>query len=228
MKKETQGKVKKTAATAASAVAGAATGVFFGSAISAEAAENQEPIEAEIAEDQSIHTQNAARHTAHSPSPQQETEEIQVESVVVTEQTDDEIRPGDEDGNPNPMEETDPVEPLIGDPDPVVEPSLTEGNIEVLSYERIPTGEGGEMDVAVLDVNGTEVAVVDFDLDGVADTMACDFNQNGIIEDGESIDIQDQGISMFPFQDAAGFNPDLAQNQLPDYMNDADVDNYMA
>ena len=29
---------------------------------------------------------------------------------------------------------------------------------------------------------------------------------------------------MRPLADAAGFSPELAQNDLPDYVNDADVD----
>ena len=33
---------------------------------------------------------------------------------------------------------------------------------------------------------------------------------------------------MQPLQDAAGFDPLFAQNDLPDYVNDADVDSFMA
>lgn len=223
MKKETQGKVKKTAATAASAVAGAATGVFLGGAISAEAAEQQEQIEPKAAEEQPAHTQPVAHPATHASAPQPNVVEIHVDPVIVTGPVDGVIPPDDILVEPT----VDPtVDPLPPEPLPLVP-----DEIEVLSYERIPTMEGGEMDVAVLDVNGTEVAVVDFNLDGTADSMAADFNQNGVIDEGESMDILDQGISMTPFQEEAGFQPeypDLADNNLPDYMNDANVDNYMA
>ena len=88
--------------------------------------------------------------------------------------------------------------------------------------------DGSQMDIAVLNVNGNEVGVIDANLDGEADALVCDINQNGVIEDGEMEIVQGQGIAMQPLADAAGFNPQFAQNDLPDYVNDADVDTYMA
>ena len=109
--------------------------------------------------------------------------------------------------------------PVNSDPDP---------EVEVVSYDRVTNDDGSQMDVAVLNVNGNEVGVIDANLDGEADALVCDANQNGEIEDGEIENVQGQGISMQPFQDAAGFDPQFAQNDLPDYVNDADVDTYMA
>lgn len=108
------------------------------------------------------------------------------------------------------------------------EPEKPVDEIEVVSYDRVTNEDGSQMDVAVLNVNGNEVGVVDVNLDGEADVIICDANQNGVIEDGEMENIQEQGVAMQPFQDAAGFNPQYAQNDLPDYVNDADVDTYMA
>ena len=62
----------------------------------------------------------------------------------------------------------------------------------------------------------------------MADVIVADLNNNGQIDTGEVENVTGAGISMQPFQDAAGFNPQYAQNDLPDYVNDADVDNYMA
>ena len=56
----------------------------------------------------------------------------------------------------------------------------------------------------------------------------CDANQNQVIDDGELVDVQGEGISMKPLKAAAGFDPLFAQNDLPDYVNDADVDSFMA
>lgn len=107
-------------------------------------------------------------------------------------------------------------------------PTGVEPEVEVVGYDRVTNEDGSQMDIAVLNVNGNEVGVIDADLDGEADALVCDINQNGVIEDGEIEIVQGQGIAMQPFQDAAGFNPQYAQNDLPDYVNDADVDTYMA
>ena len=112
-------------------------------------------------------------------------------------------------------------EPKPVNPDP-------EPEVEVVSYDRVTNDDGSQMDVAVLNVNGNEVGVIDANLDGEADALVCDANQNGAIEDGEIENVQGQEISMQPLQDAAGFDPQFAQNDLPDYVNDADVDTYMA
>lgn len=103
-----------------------------------------------------------------------------------------------------------------------------EPEVEVVGYDRIANEDGSQMDVAVLNVNGHEVGVIDTNLDGAADVLVCDVNQNGVIEQGEMQLVQGQDIAMQPLQDAAGFSPQFAQNNLPDYVNDADVDTYMA
>ncbi len=40
--------------------------------------------------------------------------------------------------------------------------------------------------------------------------------------------VQGAGLEMQPLQDAAGFDPLFAQNDLPDYVDNADVGTYMA
>ena len=100
--------------------------------------------------------------------------------------------------------------------------------MEVIAYDRITNEDGSQVDLAVLNVEGNEVGILDVDLDGEADVLVCDINQNGVMEEGEYEVIQGQGIAMEPFQEAAGYNPQYAQNDLPDYVNDAEVDNYMA
>lgn len=127
---------------------------------------------------------------------------------------------------PEPTPEPEKPEPQK--PEPTREPEKPTDEIEVIGYDRVTNEDGSQMDVAVLNVNGNEVGVVDVNLDGEADVIICDANQNGIIEEGEMQIIQGEGIAMQPFADAAGFKPQYAQNDLPDYVNDADVDTYMA
>lgn len=119
-----------------------------------------------------------------------------------------------------------PEEPVL-----IQEPGGEEPEVQVVDYQRVDDGEGGQMDVAVIDVNGEGMLIIDENMNGYADYMAADFNRNGEIEQDEIIDVRDSGISMQPFQDAAGFeDPMLAQNDadMPDYTNDADVDSFMA
>ena len=133
--------------------------------------------------------------------------------------------------SPKPASQSNPVKPEPITPAPTKPDTQTpqpESEIEVVGYDRVTNEDGNQMDIAVLNVNGNEVGVIDANLDGEADALVCDINQNGVIEEGEIEIIQNQGIAMQPFQDAAGFNPQYAQNNLPDYVNDADVDTYMA
>lgn len=119
-----------------------------------------------------------------------------------------------------------PEKPAEQNPQRQPEPSSDE--IEVVGYDRVTNQDGSQMDIAVVNVNGNEIGVVDVDLDGEADALICDANHNGIIEEGEMQIVQGEGIAMQPFADAAGFTPLYAQNDLPDYVNEADVDTYMA
>lgn len=132
---------------------------------------------------------------------------------------------------PTPQHQEEPVKTE----ETTTQPSETEGptnspetEVEVIGYDRVTNEDGSQMDIAVLNVNGNEVGVIDANLDGEADALVCDINHNGVIEDGEMQIVQGEGIAMQPFADAAGFNPQFAQNDLPDYVNDADVDTYMA
>lgn len=123
---------------------------------------------------------------------------------------------------PQPAPEPTPQPQPQPEPDPQPEPS-----VEVLAYDRVTNEDGSQIDLAVLSVDGVAVGVLDADLDEEADVLITDLNQNEVIEEGEYEVVQGQGIAMQPMQEAAGFNPLYAQNDLPDYVNDADVDTYM-
>jgi len=132
---------------------------------------------------------------------------------------------------PTPKPEPSKPEPEKTEPqkhEPTLQPEKPTDEVEVIGYDRVTNEDGSQMDVAVLNVNGNEVGVVDVTLNGEADAIICDANQNGVIEEGEMQIVQGEGIAMQPFADAAGFNPQYAHNDLPDYVNDADVDTYMA
>ena len=85
--------------------------------------------------------------------------------------------------------------------------------------------------MAVVAVDGQPVIIGDLDGDNVADVMASDLNLNGEIEENEMIDVSNENIAMSPFQqEATSMDNDmyLASHDTPDYVNDANVDAYMA
>lgn len=132
--------------------------------------------------------------------------------------------PGNQNHEPQHGHEQNPPVTEPGKETPVTGPD----EVEVVGYDRIDTQDGGQIDLAVVNYNGNEVGIIDLNLDGEADVMVCDVNNDGVIDENEVIDIHGQGLAMEPLQDAAGFSPLYAQNDLPDYVNDAEVDTYMA
>ena len=105
-----------------------------------------------------------------------------------------------------------------------------ESEIEVVSYETVTNEDGSQMDVAVVNAQGQAVMIADVDQNGLADIMASDLNYNGQLDNGEIVDVSDQNIAMQPLQDAANMNGNnmVAQTGEPDYINDANVDDYIA
>ena len=116
-----------------------------------------------------------------------------------------------------------------------------EPNIEILGvYEDVDN-----MNVGIVEVDGQEAFLVDVDGDDDFDVMAVDVDGDGMLSELEMVDVSDAGITvdmldvdddiyddgfddgfddgMDPFEDES-----LAFNDDMDYINDADVDDYMA
>lgn len=123
-----------------------------------------------------------------------------------------------------------PVKPEPPKPEPIKpEPPkpVTEVEVEVLSYETVTVENGNQMDVAVVRMDGQEVAFIDVDMDGVADVYVMDANGNNTLEEEEFVPIKGQSLAMAPLREVVhGEDSLLAQNE--DYINDADVDDFMA
>lgn len=142
-----------------------------------------------------------------------ESQEIQVEvqepSVTIAQQPTNNV------GTPEGGED------VIGGVSPV------EPEVEVLDYETISNDDGSQTDLAVVSFHGQEMGIYDVNQDGIADLLAVDENNNQHIEDNEIHDISSEDLSMQALHDDY-----IAQNdpsmQGPDYINDGDVDNYMA
>lgn len=116
--------------------------------------------------------------------------------------------------------------PVVEVEEPIVEVAH-EPQVEVLHYETITNEDGSQMDLAVVSIDGHEMGLYDVDQDGTADLLAQDVNNDNQISADEIEDISGEGISMQPFHDEY-----IAQNdpsmQGPDYINDGNVESYMA
>ena len=128
--------------------------------------------------------------------------------------------------------------------------------VTVVGYETMDMEGGGQMDVAVVEVDGLQGVVADIDMDGSADIVAIDANDDGRLGEDEFLDVSGQGIDMASLgggmqvsgeplvaevpasQYDAVADPqdgyaDVAINDVYedaplDYVNDADVGDYMA
>lgn len=109
----------------------------------------------------------------------------------------------------------------------------TPEDVQVLDYQTVDNGQGGQADVAVITDGTTQAVVIDADRDGIADVMAVDQNHDGQLSDNEIINLEGHNVAMQPLQEMAHANDPndgmMAQNASyePDYVNDANVDGYV-
>lgn len=68
--------------------------------------------------------------------------------------------------------------------------------VTVVGYETMDMEGGGQMDVAVVEVDGLQGVVADIDMDGSADIVAIDANDDGRLGEDEFLDVSCQGIDM--------------------------------
>lgn len=239
MKKETRSNVKSDVATGMSSAVGATAGMVAGSVLAnevnaAEPEENQ-AVESESDDKYSRPAHGASHASTHAttvdPTPASEPASNPAPEPQVVPDTEwisePESVPAPEQ-QPEQQPETEPQ------PEPELQPTsepMSEPEVAVLSYETVTADDGSMFDVAVVDIDGLETIVADVDRDGEADIIAADLDNNGVIDCQEMIDVTGEGIMMPTLQEAA-MQPDpnddslLAQNG--DYVNDADVTEYMA
>lgn len=113
---------------------------------------------------------------------------------------------------------------------PAAEPQPAVPDVRVVDYQTVVNDHGTPVDVAVLTVDGHQAAAVDYNQTGEIDVVAVDFNDNNQLDEGEAAYVADQHIPMEPLRDAFEDSclNDVAQDDGGDYVNDADVDAYMA
>ena len=116
---------------------------------------------------------------------------------------------------------------MAADTEMVDTESEVEG-VKVLGVEAVVDDYGNEMVVAGIEVDGEQALLVDVDNDGTMDALIVDDNYDGQIDPYQEIyDISDCDIDTNDLmQGMAEQNPDMYMaynDDMPDYMNDADV-----
>lgn len=226
---------KRNIATGVAAGVGAVAGAASASFIprDSEGVENQEADEAQVVGTEQPQPQ-ASNDDHEEVYAQRASEESQpeVHAEVVDHVSDGPIH----EPKPEPIHEDPIIEPDPDEPEPAPD-------IQVIDYDTVTLENGHQADIATLSVDGRGVVVEDTTMDGYANAIATDANGNGQIEDNEIHDVTGQGISMQPFKEEAGLidNPNnpgvvhhsdpsgtLANLDGPDYINDGNVDNYLA
>lgn len=121
------------------------------------------------------------------------------------------------------------VEPQQMDDDVVYasQPIEEDPDVHVLAVGQDDLNDDGMPEnIAVFDVEGQEVVLVDIDLDAQAEELISDFDGDGQIQEEELVDISDQNIEMPTMSDGDMYMDQAADE--PDYTNDADIDFYEA
>lgn len=110
------------------------------------------------------------------------------------------------------------------------EPQPADDEVQILGVETVEVDDGANVTMGYAEVNGEEVFVVDVDQDGEFDRMAMDANHDGELSSNEIVNIEGQGIMVSDWeQPAQAPDPNdvyLADNDMPDYTNDADVNSF--
>lgn len=233
MKNENKKEVKKDiangATSAAGATAGAVAGVFIGTAVSPQSASAQEV--------QVVRADVRPNHVNHNPKPETNVSNSDNQGQVTPPKPEPNVGNSDNQGRvtppkPEPNKPEDQVTVQTTD-DQTTDDYKVDGkpeDVEVISYERITDiNDHTQFDRAFVIQDGILHKYEDHDLDGSANFVWRDLNGNGVKDEGESANITGQGVDMHHFAEIYGFDEGfLAQNNIPDYVNDADVDNFMA
>lgn len=126
------------------------------------------------------------------------------------------------------VEEMPQVEPVMASDTEMVDNEAEVEGVKVLGVEAVVDDYGNEMVVAGIEVDGEQALLVDVDNDGTMDALIVDDNYDGQIDPYQEIyDISDSDIEINDLmQGMAEQNPDMYMaynDDMPDYMNDADV-----
>ena len=217
VKIESKKEFGKRAATVGSAFVGGAAG-----AAGAEYAQtilNQETEETEETPEEDKPTEQPVEQSPKVSSSQVSEPEIQAEDTQT-----EEVQTVVEDTNDIPSDAT-----LVSYDEPIVDNTdSNDSEVRVVGVQTVQNEDGSQAIVAGLELDGDRALVVDVNSDGTMNLFIHDDNGDGQISDEEIHDITADNISTQAVIDdyAVQTGHDdlyMANNDMPDYMNDADA-----
>lgn len=125
------------------------------------------------------------------------------------------------------VQEADPSKP-VSEGETFNDESSVAPELVVLEYETVTSEDGSQVDLALVSMDGQNVVIADVDMDGAADMVASDLNGDGMLSNDEFMDVSGQGLAMATFQDYTLMENHTLMAQNEDYINNADIDEYMA
>lgn len=155
------------------------------------------------------------------------------ELLVEASEEDVEVEASEEDVEVEASEEDIEVTDEIIDSDDEVVMAEAEEGIEILGvYEDEENG----VNIGVVEVDGQEAFLVDVDADNNFDYITADIDGDGVISDYEVSDISDENLTVDMLDVDNDFDDSLNDDSMAfndfdedmDYINDADVDDFMA
>ena len=155
------------------------------------------------------------------------------ELLVEASEEDIEVEASEEDVEVEASEEDIEVTDEIIDSDDEVVMAEAEEGIEILGvYEDEENG----VNIGVVEVDGQEAFLVDVDADNNFDYITADIDGDGVISDYEVSDISDENLTVDMLDVDNDFDDSLNDDSMAfndfdedmDYINDADVDDFMA
>lgn len=103
----------------------------------------------------------------------------------------------------------------------------SDNEIRVLGVEAVQDEYGRIMNVALVESDGDQALLVDVDNDGTIDVLLHDDNHDGNLQQSEIHDISGAGLDVADLmQNQAAYDANnyyAANDDMPDYMNDADL-----
>lgn len=214
VKNESKNELGKRAATVGSAFVGGAVGAAGAEYVQTILNQGAEQILEEDKPDEQTVEPSSQTSTSHTPKTEVQSEEVPSEEVQAVV----------EDANDMPTDAT-----LVSYEEPIADTTDTnDSEVRVVGVQAFQNEDGSQAIVAGLELDGDRALVVDVNSDGTMDLFIHDDNRDGQISNEEIHDITAENVPTQAVIDEYAVQAGhdelyMANNDMDDYMNDADT-----
>lgn len=214
VKNESKNELGKRAATVGSAFVGGAVGAAGAEYVQTILNQGAEQILEEDKPDEQTVEPSSQTSTSHTPKTEVQSEEVPSEEVQAVV----------EDANDMPTDAT-----LVSYEEPITDTTdANDSEVRVVGVQAFQNEDGSQAIVAGLELDGDRALVVDVNSDGTMDLFIHDDNRDGQISDEEIHDITAENVPTQAVIDEYAVQAGhddlyMANNDMADYMNDADT-----